>query len=97
YPRGIGLFGQADLATIRNVTLENVNLTVAVGEIPEASPVGALLGRGYGVTLENISVSGQMSVVADLFVSEIPSEAIFGYTIGGIVGELDSWYGEGEI
>lgn len=88
YPMGIGLFAQARLATISNVALENVDLTVIVGDAGEALPIGALLRMGFGTTLETISVSGEISIAAQLPTAELPASYMFGYTLGGIAGAL---------
>jgi hypothetical protein len=69
----VGLFGQLNGATIKDLTLENV--TVASTRVP--SFLGALAGHAAGATLiSDVHVSGQVAVNAT------------GSTIGGLVAVL---------
>ena len=79
----VGLFAYADGATIQNLTLSDVAIDVGFGE--GGRPVGALLGSGTNVTLSDITVDGQITVLAG---GGYYGEGDDGLVVGGIAGAL---------
>lgn len=72
----VGLFGVADGAVIQDVGVENVDVTGRRGQFgARAQATGALLGAGYGVTVQNAYSTGQ--VTAD----NTP-------VVGGLIGRM---------
>lgn len=73
--QAVGLIGYADGATIKNLTLENV-------EVSGRQYVGAFVGLGeYGTTIDNVHLRGKISV------SGSASNAV-GVYAGGVAGAL---------
>lgn len=72
-----GLFGYIHNATIENVVLESVNISINGG----AQVIGGIAGGAYASNISNCSVSGTISVVSNF--------PITGLLCGGIVGILN--------
>ena len=87
----VGLFGYADGASIRNVTLSNVELRVSASSdsTPQSQYVGALLGQGINTMLGSTSRSACGTSSIRLENSSTSSQR-GGHVVGGLVGSLQS-------
>lgn len=91
YLGDIGFFGVADGATISNLTLENVMITIDeenAGEIEIIAYIGLLAGKIDETNLINCHVNGEINI------SATGTSEIF---LGGIGGMVGNSYSDGNI
>ena len=74
---GVGFFGVTEKATLKNVTIENVN-------IKAYSMVAGIVGAPYPATIENCHITGDVNIVADYaYVAGIAGYCYYGTQVTG--------------
>ncbi len=79
--RYIGLFGKLNGATVKNVDLETVTLTVTAADTKTLSYVGAIAGYAEDITVNNVTVKS------------LTLETNTKSFVGGIVGQINNTTG----